>query len=74
LVYRTTPSEQAREFNRYFRRMNVVNVELATGLVILHEQVEKAELKYSWLMTAVIWGLLTQVLGKECWPRRRTAS
>ena len=64
-IYHSTPSSQGRAFNRYIRLMNAVNVELATVLQILHEQVEKTNLKYAWLMTLLIWGLETQVLGDE---------
>jgi hypothetical protein len=65
LIYRTCPSEQGPAFNRYIHLMNAMNVELATVLVIMREQMDKAELKYSWLMTALIWGLETQVLGRH---------
>jgi hypothetical protein len=65
MIYRTTPASQGPAFNRYIRLMNACNVELATVLMIIREQTEKAELKYSWLMTALIWGLETQILGKR---------
>lgn len=65
LIYDTTPNAQGPEFNRYIRLMNAVNVELATVLTIMREQVDKADLKYAWLMTLLIWGMETQVLGDE---------
>jgi hypothetical protein len=64
-IYHSTPDAQAHAFNRYVHLMNACNVELATVLAIMREQMDKAELKYSWLMTALIWGLETQVLGRH---------
>jgi hypothetical protein len=63
LIYRTCPSEQGAAFNRYIHLMNACNVELATVVLILRTQIDKMELKYSWLMTVLIWGMETQVLG-----------
>jgi len=39
LIYDTTPNAQGPEFNRYIRLMNALNVELATVLTIMREQV-----------------------------------
>lgn len=65
LIYHSCPSEQGRVFNRYIRLMNACNVELATVVLILREQVEKTDLKYAWFMTLAIWGLETKILGDE---------
>ena len=64
-IYDTCPSAQGAEFNRYIRLMNAVNVELATVLVILRTQVEKTDLKHAWLMTTLIWGMETKILGDQ---------
>jgi hypothetical protein len=45
--------------------MNARNVELAPVLLIIREQVAKTDLKYTWLMTAMMWSMETQVLGKH---------
>jgi hypothetical protein len=65
MIYRTTPSSQGAAFNRYIRLMNACNVELATLLVVIREQVAKTDLKRAWLMTLRLWGMETQFLGDE---------
>jgi hypothetical protein len=71
LIYSTTPSGQRREFNRYIRLMNACNVELATMLVVLREQIGKTDLKYAWFMTLCLWGIETQFLGDEVLARTK---
>jgi hypothetical protein len=62
-IYDTCPFAQAAAFNRYIHLMNAVNFELASVLYIIHEQVEKTDLKHAWLMTLLLWGWETQRLG-----------
>jgi len=57
LIYGTTPSAQAAEFNRYIRLMNACNVELATVLMVIREQVAKTDLKRAWQWTLRLWGM-----------------
>jgi hypothetical protein len=54
-IYHSTPDTQAREFNRLIRLMNALNVELATVLQILNEQIHKLEMKHAWLQTLRFW-------------------
>lgn len=55
LVYDTVPSAQGPDFNRRIRLMNGANVELATVLMVLREQIDKTGLKHSWLLTLRWW-------------------
>ena len=64
-IYHTCPSAQGAAFNRYIALLNAVNVELATVVLILRTQIDKTALKYSWLMTAVIWGMETHAMGRH---------
>ena len=65
LIYDTTPSSQGPAFNRYIRLMNAVNIELASALFTIRQQIAMIDLKYAWFMTLLIWGLETQILGDE---------
>jgi hypothetical protein len=71
LIYRTTPSAQGPAFNRYIRLMNACNVELATVLMMIREQIGKTDLKYAWFMTLCLWGIETQFLGDEVLARTK---
>jgi hypothetical protein len=62
-IYHTTPSSQGREFNRYIRLMNAVNIELASALFMIREQIAKLDLKHGWLQTVHLWGIETGVIG-----------
>ncbi|MBI5285334.1 MAG: hypothetical protein HY874_09595 [Chloroflexi bacterium] len=63
LIYSTAPSSQGREFNRYIRMMNAVNIELAAVLFVLRERVGKLDLKFAWLQTVYLWGMETSAIG-----------
>jgi hypothetical protein len=73
-IYDTCPPAQGAAFNRYIALMNACNVELATVVLILRTQIDKTELKYSWLMTVLIWGMETQVLGERVLAATKDAS
>lgn len=52
-----------REFNRFIRLMNAVNIELASALFMIREQIAKLDLKHGWLRTVQLWGIETGVIG-----------
>jgi hypothetical protein len=55
LIYDTTPDGQAKQFNHYIHLMNAANTEVAMVLMILREQITKADLKSAWLQTLRFW-------------------
>ena len=65
LIYRTTPSGQGAQFNRYIRVMNAVNTEVAYALMLINAQVRQVDLKYAWLMTLLLWGMEVDHLGDQ---------
>lgn len=49
------PGNQAPEFNRLIDLMNGANIELGSYLALIHEQLDKVELRQAWLVALVLW-------------------
>ena len=58
----TMPAKQRPEYHRLISTINALNCELASVIMVLHEQAEKASLRLAWLLTTRVWGSEVGVL------------
>ncbi len=58
----TVPDRERAAYHRLISTINALNCELASVIMVLHEQAEKASLRLAWLLTAQVWGSEVGVL------------
>lgn len=63
-IRRTMPLQQYAEYHRLIATVNALNCDLATVILILHEQAEKVVLRLAWLQTMQLWSDEVSVLGR----------
>lgn len=60
----TMPSKQQPQYHHLVGTINALNCELASVILILHEQADKVALRMAWLQTLQLWSGEVGVLGK----------
>ncbi len=62
LIRWTLPDREQPAYHRLISTINALNCELASVIMVLHEQAEKASLRLAWLLTTQVWGSEVGVL------------